>query len=277
VNTVNYGRIADEIIRSLRPRIVLDAGCCERLGDALHERGVSVLTGSLTDAPDRRCDLLTCLNAPERLPEEHALAATDTVLFSAAGSPPPEPWLNVFAARGFSPDITYDASYAAPDAMLLRRQPALPPDVLQLFSECLRLRRTAAGNTRLQEEIARQAEDFEALRALQRQLMADARELSARVLTRQHEAAVSSQQLAELESRLRSEFRHSPDVSPEIRRIAAECAELRGQVAQLGRRTTELDRAVHDVSGQVETLLHSRVWRALTTAGGLLLRVTGRK
>jgi hypothetical protein len=269
VNTVNYGRIADEIIRSLRPRSVFDAGCCRGLADALRDRGVSVLAGPLTNGPDR-CDLITCLNVTDHLPEERVFAGADTVLFSSAAAEATDVLLREFAGRGFSPDIAYDAGYAAPDAMLLRRAPALPPDVVQLFSECLRLRRAAAGHERLQE-------DFEGLRRLQQQLMKDARELSARVVTRHEQAAVSAEQLAELEARLRKGLAGNQDVSSEVRRIAADVAELRGRTAQLDRRTTEIDGVVRGLSAQVESMLQSRVWRALVSAGGLLLRVSGRK
>jgi hypothetical protein len=267
VNTVKYGRIADEIIRSLRPRSVCDAGCCKGLADALRDRGVPVLTAPLTDLPDR-CDLITCLNVTEDLPEERTLRAADSVLFSASIAT--ERWLNVLAGYGLSPDITYDAGYAAPDAMLLRRGPALAPEVTQLFSECLRLRRAVAANERLQEE-------YQALRKLQQQLMTDARELSARTMKQHEQTGMSSEQLAELESRLRKELTGNQEVSPEVRRIAADVADLRGRVAQLDRRTTEMDGVVRALSRQVEGMLHSRVWRALVSAGGLLLRISGRK
>jgi hypothetical protein len=264
VNTVNYVRIADEITRGLRPRSVFDAGCCSGLAEALRARGVSVLTGPLAEEPDR-CDLIVCLNVREHLPEERALAAADTVLFSSAVET--ERWLNVLAGHGFSPDIVYDASYAAPDAVLLRRGPALAPDVVQLFSECLRLRRAVAANQHLQE-------DFDALRKLQRQLMTDARELSARLLRRREEdAGATVEQIAALEERLRKQHQ---DLSPEIRRMAADVADLRGRMAHMDRRTAELDGAVRGLSGQVESVLQSRVWKALVSAGGFLLRVTGR-
>ena len=92
---MNYGRIAAEIIRSLRPRSVFDAGCCRELVDALRERGVSIAAG-----PPHRCDLLTCLNVPE--PRADVLAAADTVLFSSADSASEvaRAW---FADHGFAP------------------------------------------------------------------------------------------------------------------------------------------------------------------------------
>ena len=49
-------------------------------------------------------------------------------------------WLNQFASRGFYPDVSYDASYIAPQAMLLRKSEALPDDILLLFADYLMAR-----------------------------------------------------------------------------------------------------------------------------------------
>jgi GT2 family glycosyltransferase/glycosyltransferase involved in cell wall biosynthesis len=173
-----FGLIAHEIIRSLKPRIVLDAGCAKGfLVEAFWDRGVEAhgidiselaisqvrrdvrrycFEGSIAQPLKGRYDLITCIEVLEHLAPEEAegaitnlTALADTILFSSPPSDfnepshfnvqPPIRWLNQFAAVGFWPDCTFDASFVAPHAMLLRRQPPPPRDVLILFSEKIRL------------------------------------------------------------------------------------------------------------------------------------------
>jgi hypothetical protein len=39
----------------------------------------------------------------------------------------------------------------------------------------------------------------------------------------------------------------------------------------------ELDRGLKALSGRIEGVLKSRTWKALTSAGGIMLRITGKK
>src|SRR5262249_46799210 len=174
-----FGFIADEIIRSIKPRTALDAGCAMGfLVEALWDRGVQAQgidvsafaisqvrrdmqrycrQTSLLQPIDGRYDLVTCIEVVEHLaPEEteaaiaNLTAVTDTILFSSTPSDfvepthfnvqPPIRWLNQFAAFGFWPNCTFDASFVAPHAILLQRQPPPPEDVLMLFSEKVRLK-----------------------------------------------------------------------------------------------------------------------------------------
>ena len=176
-----FGGIADNLIRSLRPRSVFDAGCAWGfLVESLRDRGVEAwgrdisgfaidsvrpdmrdycAEGSITAAIFGRYDLATCIEVVEHMPADEAdraignlCAVADVILFSSSPSDfeeeshinvhPPLYWLRLFQQRGFSPDIGYDASFVSPHAFLLRRFETLLADgVLTLFSEKLRWNR----------------------------------------------------------------------------------------------------------------------------------------
>ncbi|TWB51688.1 methyltransferase family protein [Rhizobium sp. ERR 922] len=174
-----YARIVDEIIRSLQPRRVLDAGCA--LGmvvEAFWDRGIEAKgvdiseyaianvradmrehcrVASLTKPFESRYDLVVCIEVLEHMPAEEAAlaiqniaASTDTVLFSSSPRDfeevthvnvrPPLSWMKLFGQHGLWPDLIYDASYLTPHAILFRRSEAISEDALILMSEQLRLR-----------------------------------------------------------------------------------------------------------------------------------------
>jgi O-antigen biosynthesis protein len=175
-----FSGIAGQIIRSLRPQNVFDAGCgwgflvesfwdrgIEAWGVDISEYGISHVrpdmvpycrVASLAEPLDRRYDLITCIEVLEHmLPEEVDLAianlcqATDQILFSSTPRDFDEPthrsvrpvmaWLRAFQKQGFVPDVLYDASFFAPHGFLVRRQPEpLPEETLLLFNEKVQLR-----------------------------------------------------------------------------------------------------------------------------------------
>ena len=204
-----FGTIADQLIRSLKPRRVLDAGCAMGfLVEAFWDRGVEARgidissyaiskvrrdvqpycrVASLTEPVQGTFDLVTCIEVLEHMPEAEARIAvenlakvTDCILFSSTPQDVTEPthfnvhptiyWLKLFAEFGFWPDLTFDAGFVAPHALLLRRQSQpLPEEALVLFSEKIRFvgalveRESRIG--RLNEEIAGLSKQVEQLRA----------------------------------------------------------------------------------------------------------------
>lgn len=175
-----FGGVADRIVQVLHPASVFDAGCaCGLLVEALCDRGVAAqgrdisehaianvrddmrsrcVMGSLTDpVGGGPFDLITCFEVLEHMPEDHArcviahfAAATNAVLFSSAPGEFIEPthinvhpvsyWLRAFAEHGFYPDVTFDASFIAPHAFLVRRQEVpISPGLIELFAENLNL------------------------------------------------------------------------------------------------------------------------------------------
>ena len=155
-----FNNVAREIVRSLSPRTVFDAGCAlgmlvESLWDlGLEASGVDIsefaisqvrpdmqpycTIGSVADSLPGRFDLVTCIEVLEHVDESTALKAidnltssTDVILFSSTPNDfvepthinvrPPLYWIRAFAKHSFRVDLRFDASFLAPHAMLFRR------------------------------------------------------------------------------------------------------------------------------------------------------------
>jgi 2-polyprenyl-3-methyl-5-hydroxy-6-metoxy-1,4-benzoquinol methylase len=156
-----FDGVAARTSAELEPRSVLDAGCAlgmlvgafrdhgvEAFGTDISEYAVThadpavrefLWVGSLGDPLPRRYDLVTCFEVLEHLDAgESARAiknlceATDQILFcstprdydepSHVNVRPQEDWVADFAKEGFLRDLSFDASFVAPWAVLLRRQ-----------------------------------------------------------------------------------------------------------------------------------------------------------
>jgi 2-polyprenyl-3-methyl-5-hydroxy-6-metoxy-1,4-benzoquinol methylase len=360
-----FGRIADEIIRSLTPQRVLDAGCAMGfLVEAFWDRGVHAWgidispyaianvrrdmkpyckAASITEPLVEKYDLITCIEVLEHMPESDSAvaignltSATDTILFSSTPFDLDEPthfsvrptisWLEAFQSCGFCPDILYDASFVAPHAILLRRQPPLPLEVLRAFSEIIRLRhvsirnenrgnelvvelgtlraalqsaRSEAAQTResaqtivqlheelaeaekqahahkerignLQVQLENERKQTQMLREIQQRLMAEADQLRELIRFAQHNKETNNS----------SENRHElqpPKSTSSEQAERIENSDLRMRLMSLDRRTADHDRSIQSLTLRLQALMQSRTWRALTGAGGLLLRISGRK
>ncbi|MEX2106808.1 MAG: methyltransferase domain-containing protein [Solirubrobacterales bacterium] len=156
-----FGKIADGIVRDLRPASVLDAGCAMGfLVDALRARGVDAWgidvsdyaisqvgesvreycsVASLADPIPRRYDLIVSIEVLEHIPPTEAntvianlCAATDRLLLSTTPDDyteathhnvqPPEAWSAMLAAEGFMRDVERDFTFVTPWAALYVRQ-----------------------------------------------------------------------------------------------------------------------------------------------------------
>jgi GT2 family glycosyltransferase len=159
--------VADEIVRQLNPRTILDGGCAKGfLVECLRDRGVEAYgfdvseyaisevrpdikpycwVSSATNGISENYDLITCIEVCEHLSESDAQEAirqmtshADTILFSSTPSDfteathvnvrPIIDWLRLFAQFSFAPDQAFDAGFISPQAMLLRRAQVPPPD-----------------------------------------------------------------------------------------------------------------------------------------------------
>jgi SAM-dependent methyltransferase len=155
-----FSAIAEQLVRSINPRTVLDAGCAMGfLVEALRDRGVDAWgidishyaisqirmdirtncrVASLTEPISGHYDLITCIEVTEHMPEEEAIQAianmalaTETILFSSSLNDFTEPthicvrqpmwWLAQFGTFGFAPDLLFDGGFISPQAMLLRK------------------------------------------------------------------------------------------------------------------------------------------------------------
>lgn len=155
-----FDGIAERLVRELRPRTVLDAGCAMGfLVEGLRRRGVEAYgvdlsdyaighvhpsvapfctLGSVTEPLSRDYDLIVCIEVLEHLePAEADLAIRNfcahspVILFSSTPNDykeathrnvqPPEYWAGKFAQCGFYRDVDFDASFVTPWALCVRR------------------------------------------------------------------------------------------------------------------------------------------------------------
>lgn len=167
-----FAQIADVIVRDIRPRTVLDAGCAMGfLVEALRAQGVDafgidvsdyaldrvredlkpyVRHASIGDPLSQRYDLVVNIEVLEHLsaPEgQRAIAnlcqASDDILFSSSpydfkeathsNVQPPEYWAELFAQHGFVRDCDFDASCLTPWAVRFRRSTEPPHRIVRAF------------------------------------------------------------------------------------------------------------------------------------------------
>jgi len=187
-----YSNIVDNIIHSIGPRTVLDAGCA--LGmvvEAFWDRGVEAKgldiseyaisnvrpdmrehckVASLVEPIEGHYDLIVCIEVLEHMPIDEAkiaisnfASATDTLLFSSTpydfeevthvNVRPTLSWLKFFMSFGFVPDVLYDASFITPHAILFRKGESVSDEMLTLFCELLRLKHLIAHDKQLFESV----------------------------------------------------------------------------------------------------------------------------
>ena len=167
-----FGKVADHIVRELRPKRVLDAGCAKGfLVEQLRNRGVEAYgidiseyaisqvhdsvqaycnVASLTEPIEDRYDLITCVEVIEhmrgadgRVAIDNLCSASDRILLSSSpydyGEPthlnvqPPEQWSALMANNDFVRELDYDASYLTPWATLYAHKPAPTPEVIRAY------------------------------------------------------------------------------------------------------------------------------------------------
>jgi len=145
-----FNMIAEQIVKSIQPKTVLDAGCALGfLVEGLRQRGVDAVgvdlsdydidnvhpdvqphcwLGSVTDPLPHKFDLIVSIEVLEHLSPRDAEKAvenfcrfSDDVIISTTPThygeathfnvQPPEYWAELFAREGFFRDIDYDASF----------------------------------------------------------------------------------------------------------------------------------------------------------------------
>jgi 2-polyprenyl-3-methyl-5-hydroxy-6-metoxy-1,4-benzoquinol methylase len=220
-----FSGIADEIIRSLQPRTVLDAGCAMGfLVEAFWDRGVAASgvdiseyaisrvrrdiqpycrAASLTEPIPDKYDLVVCIEVLEHMPPAETLqamdrltAVTDTILFSSTSTDFEESthvnvrqpiwWVDQFLQRGFAPDLTFDAGFVTPKAMLLRRSSVKPDwQTQRLYCDWLRYKYAVTERDRTAHSS----------RALIAELQGTSARLAAQIdtIAREHETALEAE------------------------------------------------------------------------------------
>ncbi len=156
-----FDTIAENIIATIHPETVLDAGCAWGfLVEALRKRGVAAWgvdiseyainqvhesvkpycrVGSLTEPLERHYDLIVSIEVLEHMPQKAARQAianmcqySDDFLISSTpfdykeathiNVQPPAYWARLFALEGFFRDVDYDASYITVWATRFRKE-----------------------------------------------------------------------------------------------------------------------------------------------------------
>jgi 2-polyprenyl-3-methyl-5-hydroxy-6-metoxy-1,4-benzoquinol methylase len=182
-----FGKVADGIVRDLRPTSVFDAGCAMGfLVEALLERGVEAWgadiseyaiskvdesvrdrcsIASLTEPLPGHYDLVTCIEVLEHIPPEdtdtviaNLCAAGDRILLSSTpgdyGEPthlnvrPPESWAAAFAREGFFRDLDRDASYLSEWATVYVKSAEPVAETVRRYERSWQLLRREATETR---------------------------------------------------------------------------------------------------------------------------------
>lgn len=269
-----FERVTDSIVRSLQPRTAFDAGCAIGfLVEAFWDRGVEARgrdisefaisqvrpdvrkyceVGSLSDPIEGSFDLVTCVEVVEHMPQAAAelaikqlAAATNVILFSSTPNDFDEPthvnvrptlyWLQQFAANGFAPDVTYDASYLAPHAMLLRRaNGAVSGELLAAQAELVRLRMAIrTGSDQLSE--------------MNQSLAQTTQKLSEATASHQRQRARE----ADLEGRRKALLREKEAAEAELGELRAEAGDLRGRLEAAHSHMAALDRHIASIQDSV--------------------------
>jgi SAM-dependent methyltransferase len=277
-----FGNVAEHIVRELRPKRVLDAGCAKGfLVEQLRNRGVEAYgvdiseyaisqvhesvqdychVASLTEPIEGHYDLITCVEVVEHMPAadgrvalDNLCRASDRLLLSTSpydyGEPthlnvqPPEQWSALLANNDFLRELDYDASYLTPWATLYSHKPTPIPEVVRAYDRSWWRLRLEVQETRTQ------------LLQLQSRL----EELTSGV-----EDERRLDELAEERDELRKEILRLRDL---VVGREAELATALGRVEEL---TTMLQR-YGNLEARLNDVLESNSWR-LAQAAGLPLR-----
>ena len=272
-----FHAIADQIVRSLQPGRVLDAGCAKGfLVEALWERGIAAYgidiseyaisqvrrdmqaycrCASLTEPIAGEYDLVTCFEVLEHIPEtqvrqvlRNLTSVSDRILFSSTPTEMDTPthvnvrpiisWLWLFAEFAFAPVLGFDASFIAPHAILLQRVAQVPTrDVLVLFADLIRYKLTLTDR---HNRIAHLDNETGRLR----QEIGQLSQQNAGLREQQEQARAQSQRDAEEAAQLR-------------RQVAAVQAQLRqksGEAENLEHQLSDCQLLLERKSGEAENL-----------------------
>jgi len=276
-----FHAIADQIVRSLQPRRVLDAGCAKGfLVEALWERGVESYgidiseyaisqvrrdmlpycqCASLTEPIAGEFDLVTCFEVLEHIPDaevrqvlRNLTSVSDKILFSSTPTELDTPthvnvrpiisWLGLFAEFSFAPVLGFDASFIAPHAMLLQRVRQVPTrDVLVLFVDLIRYKLTLTDRHNRIAHLENEAQ------RLQKEISQASQQNTA--LREQHEQAqAQGHRNAEEIAQLRRQLSES---GAQLDQKSGELNDLRRQLSESGEQLDQKSGELNDLRRQL--------------------------
>ena len=291
-----FDRLARVIVERLQPSTVLDAGCAiGLLVESLRARGVDASgvdiseyaisqvaedvrehcwQGSLAEPLPARYDLIVSIEVLEHIEEDelqvaldHICGATDRILMSSTpyhyddpthvNIKQPERWTAEMYTRGFVRDVTFDASFIAPWAVLYVRNRRSTVQVIEDYDrvhwyQLREIRETRQGILQLQRQLAQLEDDTVGGTALS-----------------------PRQQRLELEVlRLRDELRVAD------RRAGAKEASAKvfhEELLVAGARLEEVDRRAREATAQLDEVRNSTSWRLIWTLMAPYRMLRGRR
>jgi chromosome segregation ATPase len=151
----------------------------------------------------------------------------------------------------------------------MKAGPEWPMDAVRHF---LRALAWQASTARLENELAEERTLSNTLRGIHTSLSRDAEELKNALES--NRAGIDESRLRAMEESLRNEVDARFEA---LQRGGHGDAEVRAHLARLDRKIVDLNRGMQALNARIDGILASRTWKALTAAGGVLLRFSGRK
>lgn len=236
-----FASVADNLVRIFAPRTAFDAGCAMgMLVESLWDRGVAAQGidvsayalscvrpdmrahcryGSIADGVEGRFDIVTCIEVLEHLPPETTAVAvanlcrlSDTIVFSSSPGDfdepthvnvrPPLEWVRLFARNGFRADLTVEANFIAPHALVFRRADRYDDGEIEAFVARQAALRTALGERDKELAELRAAHEIALAQTREREAQAEAGEAKSEAVLAQLTAVET--QLKSLETQLKA-------------------------------------------------------------------------
>jgi SAM-dependent methyltransferase len=302
-----FGMIAEELIRGLQPKRVLDAGCALGfLVEAFWDRGIEAWgidispyaisqvrrdlqaycqVGSIADSIEGHYDLITCIEVLEHMPEaqatralENMTGATDTIVFSSTPYDVDEQthfnvrpiisWLHLFREHGFAPDLGFDVNFVCDHAILFRRSDErLSDEVLRLYSRFVRQRHDMFARD---QRIAELDRERSAARA-QVQLLGSAQDeiqANLEVANRELAALIGTRGLASAQQPL-EQTPTAAALDNLVDLIKSQAAIVKSLEFRMG----GVEQRSAQIAQSVTGILESRIWRTMVKGGGIIQKL----
>ena len=306
-----FGSIADELVRTFRPRRVFDAGCALGfLVEALWDRGVAAYgrdiskyaisnarpdvrqycsVGTLVEPIEGRFDLITCIEVLEHMTEEEGMtaianmtAATDRIVFSSSPTDLTEPthinvkppiyWIEAFATHDFAPLIETTLFSITPYALAFERKKVEPSDdYLHACAEVVRDRMERAHDARVIHELS---VTIDTQRRALAEKTAECGQTVASLAADRDRLAAECERLAEEKERALDELASA------VKRSVEEKERALDELASAVKRSAAMQASLHEMidanahlHGLIEQASRSRSWRMARELGRIARQI----
>ena len=315
-----FAHVAKNIYQRIEPKTVLDAGCAmgflveqlralevEAYGMDISDYAIGQVhesikdycwVASITDAINRKYDLIVCIEVLEHLQKEGSergvevlCQATDDILFSSSpfdykeathfNVQPPEYWAELFARQGFFRDVDFDASFLTPWAVRFRRkQEPLPRHIRdferkfwQLSYENVELRNQVCHSEQIQSEqdkkITHAQNELQLAQGeleQQRIQIAQISEQSQNALaeaqaTHQQSVDQLQHQTQEMSEQAQSLQMQLQQTQAQLQQTQAQLQQTQAQIQQTHRQCQQAQTQLHETQAELIFIKNSRFWK----------------